>query len=64
MLAFHLDQEPNQFMVVEYLSGDLSSASSLTYLDNNFVFYGSQHSDSYIIKVTPELQQDVKRPFV
>jgi len=55
MLAFHLDQDPSQAMVVEYLAGDLSSASSLTYLDNSFVFYASQHSDSYILKVTPEL---------
>ncbi len=55
MLAFHLDQDPSQSMVVEYLAGDLSSASSLTYLDNSFVFYASQHSDSYILKVTPEL---------
>jgi|688.fasta_scaffold158855_1 hypothetical protein len=51
-------------MKLEYLAGDLSSASSLSYLDNSYLFYASENSDSYIIKITPELQSDIRRPFI
>ena len=60
MLAFELeflgrpDQEQS-FMVLEFLASELSSASSITYLDNSYVFYASQNSDSYILQVTSEL---------
>ncbi len=54
MLAFCLDflhliqglanpnfQEGNQFMIVEFLGHKLSPCSTMQYLDNGFVFYGS-----------------------
>jgi hypothetical protein len=68
MLAFQLEllDKPDQeqrFIVLEFLASELSSASSVTYLDNSYVFYASAHSDSYILQVTSELQPDFKRPF-
>lgn len=68
MLAFQLDllnipEQENRAIVLEFLGSELSSASSLTYLDNNYVFYASANSDSHILEITEELQQDLKRPF-
>lgn len=61
MLAFQLEflnrpEFENQFIVLEFLASELSSASSIAYLDNSYVFYGSANSDSFILQVTSELQ--------
>ena len=68
MMAFQLDllgkvDLDQRFMVLEFLASELSSASSITYLDNSYVFYASQNSDSYILQVTSALQPDLKKPF-
>jgi len=60
MLAFLLEylgmaQQEQRFIVLEFLASELSSASSLTYLDNNYIFYGSSKSDSYVLQATTEL---------
>jgi hypothetical protein len=54
MLAFQLDllgkaDLDQRFLVLEFLASELSTAASITYLDNSYVFYGSKNSDSYII---------------
>lgn len=68
MLAFLLDylgmpDHEQKALVLEFLASELSAASSITYLDNNFCFYASQKSDSYILKITSDLQPDMKKPF-
>ena len=60
MLAFLLEylgmaHQEQRFIVLEFLASELSSASSLTYLDNNYIFYGSSKSDSYVLQATTEL---------
>ena len=68
MLAFQLDllgitDFDQRFLVLEFLASELSTACSITYLDNSYLFYASKNSDSYILQVTSDLQQDLKRPF-
>jgi hypothetical protein len=68
MLAFHLDlltvpEQESKAIVLEFLASELSSASSLTYLGNNYVYYASANSDSHVLEITTELQSDMKRPF-
>ena len=36
-------------MILEFLGHKLSACSTLQYLDNGFVFYGSMFGDSYIL---------------
>jgi len=68
MLAFQLDllgkaDLDQRFLILEFLASELSMAASITYLDNNYVFYGSKNSDSYILEIKSDLQPDLKRPF-
>jgi hypothetical protein len=39
------------FLNVEFLASKLSFCSSLVYLDNSYVFYGSREGDSFILKI-------------
>ena len=38
-------------MMIEFLGSKLSKCSSLAYLDEGFVYYGSKHGDSYLLKL-------------
>jgi hypothetical protein len=62
MLAFYLDHlhlvagisnvnvpEANAFMIIEYLGSKLSCPSQVEYLDNGYVYYGSNLGDSMLI---------------
>ena len=62
MLAFYLDnlhvvnnlnnvsvQDANSFMIIEFLGSKLPTCSSLEYLDNGYVFYGSRSGESMLI---------------
>ena len=60
MVAFHLDLlgiegQENKALVLEFLASELSSASSLTYLANNYLYYASANSDTHILQVTTDL---------
>lgn len=44
------------FMNVEFLASKLSFCSSLVYLDNSYVFYGSREGDSFILKIWTQHQ--------
>ena len=44
----------DQLMTIEFLASKLTLSSSLVYLDNSFVFYGSREGDSFILKIWAE----------
>ena len=70
MLAFYLDLlgiegQEQKALVLEFLASELSSASSLTYLANNFIYYASANSDTHILEVMDSLQvEDERRPYI
>ena len=44
----------DQLMTIEFLASKLTLCSSLVYLDNSFVFYGSREGDSFVLKIWAE----------
>lgn len=41
--------DANNFMVIEYIGSRLSECSSIVYIDNGYIHYGSMNGDSYLI---------------
>ena len=77
MLAFYLDSlhlvtgigsvnqfEANSFMIIEFLGEKLSNCSSLMYLDNGYIFYGSKLGDSYLIQLQSDNTGDKHKPYI
>ncbi|CDW78610.1 dna damage-binding protein 1 [Stylonychia lemnae] len=56
--------EANQFMIIEFLAHKLSSCSSLNYLDNGFVYYGSKLGESMLLLLETENTGHKDRPYV
>lgn len=52
------------FLNVEFLASKLSFCSSLVYLDNSYVFYGSREGDSFILKIWAQHQGNPDQPYV
>ena len=50
-------------LVFQFL-GEINYASTLTYLDNNYVFVGSEKANSQLIKITKSPTSNTIRPFV
>lgn len=53
----------NKFMNVEYLGGRLSNCSSLAYVDNGYIYYGSRDGDSYLLKLESEITRVKDQPY-
>ena len=51
-----------KFMGIEYLGSKLSRCSAIAYLDDGYVYYGSKHGDSFLIKLETEYTSDPERP--
>ena len=52
-------------MVIEFLAANLSLCSSVVYLDSSLIFYGAYAADSYILRITPDRQEeDPLRPYI
>ena len=57
-------QEANQFIVIEFLGSHLSNCSSLVYLDNGYLYYGSKYGDSYLIQLQTQNQGNPDMPYI
>jgi hypothetical protein len=69
LLAFKKNEVNNitpdeGFSIVFQLLGEVNYPSSLTYLDNNYVFIGSEKANSQLIKITKTLTSNPSRPFI
>lgn len=51
-----------KFMRIEYLGSKLSRCSAIAYLNDGYVYYGSKHGDSFLIKLEIENTLDPDRP--
>jgi hypothetical protein len=43
--------DADNFVIIEYLGGALSSCSSIAYLSNGYLYYGSRLGDSHILRI-------------
>lgn len=50
-------------MVIEYLGSHLTNCSTINYLDNGYVYYGSRLGDSYLLMLLSENSDDKNRPY-
>ena len=50
------------FMLIEYLGSKLSRCTAIAYLNDGYVYYGSKHGDSFLIKLESEFTLDAERP--
>jgi DNA damage-binding protein 1 len=53
----------NLSVILQFL-GEVSYASRMTYLDNNYVFIGSEKSNSQLIQITKSPTDYTNRPFI
>lgn len=58
---FFFGFKSNKEFIFQYL-GETSIPSSITYIDNNYVFIGSSHGNSQIIKLLIQQKNDRKNP--
>ena len=57
-------QEANSFVIIEFMSSKLTPCSSLVYLDDGYVYYGSKLGNSFIIKLQTEHQGNKDMPYI
>jgi len=51
-------------MIIEFLGSKLSSCSTLNYLDNGFVYYGSRLGESMLLLLETENTGHKDRPYI
>jgi DNA damage-binding protein 1 len=58
-----MDHVKNFSVILQFL-GEVNYASSITYLDNNYVYIGSEKSNSQLIQITKSPTDYTNRPFI
>jgi hypothetical protein len=53
-----------EYTLVFQFLGEVNYASTLTYLDNNVIFIGSEKGNSQLIKITKSVTNNTSRPFI
>ena len=72
LLAFKLETQQNNFtqsnseeysLILQFL-GEINSPSTISYLDNNFIFVGSEQANSQMVRISKAPTNKVTRPFI
>jgi hypothetical protein len=56
--------QSNSYSIIFQFLGEVNYASTITYLDNNYIFIGSEKANSQLLKITKTPTNNVKRPFL
>lgn len=60
----NLSLNNNEFSLIFQFLGEVNYASTITYLDNNYLFIGSEKANSQLIKITKQPTMSTSRPFI
>jgi Mono-functional DNA-alkylating methyl methanesulfonate N-term len=56
--------EQSKFINIEFLGGNLTNSSSLQYLDEGYLFYGSRDGESFLLKMQAGNQKNRDQPYI
>jgi hypothetical protein len=60
----NLQSQSNSYSIIFQFLGEVNYASTITYLDNNYIFIGSEKANSQLLKINKSPNNSAKRPFL